>query len=86
MDIASLVGFLLGVVMVVFGIFSSGGIAAFGNFVDIPSVFITIGGSISSVMTSHKMPDLINGFKSISRAMRQSRRSTGSKFGKFILI
>ena len=66
MDIASLGGILLGVAMVIFGIFSSGGLAAFGNFVDLPSVFITIGGSISSVLTAHKMPDFINGFKSIS--------------------
>ena len=66
MDIASLVGFLLGVVMVIFGIFSSGGMAAFGNFVDVPSVLITIGGSISSVLTAHKLSDFINGFKSIS--------------------
>ena len=47
MDVGSLVGIILGVVMVIFGIFSNGGIAAFGNFIDIPSVFITIGGSIS---------------------------------------
>ena len=66
MDIASLGGILLGVAMVVFGIFSSGGLAAFGNFVDLPSVFITIGGSISSVLTAHKLPDFINGLKGIS--------------------
>ena len=64
MDIASLAGIVLGVVMVFFGIFSSGGITAFGNFVDFPSVFITLGGSISSVLTSHKLPDFINGLKS----------------------
>ena len=66
MDIASLAGIVLGVVMVIFGIFSSGGITAFGNFIDLPSVFITIGGSISSVLTAHKLPDFMNGFKSIS--------------------
>lgn len=66
MDIASLAGILIGVVMVIFGIFSSGGLDAFGNFADLPSVFITIGGSISSVLTAHKLPDFINGFKSIS--------------------
>ena len=66
MDIASLAGILLGVAMVIFGIFSSGGITAFGNFADLPSVFITIGGSISSVLTAHKLPDFINGFKGIS--------------------
>ena len=66
MDIASLAGILLGVAMVIFGIFSSGGFDAFGNFGDLPSVFITIGGSVSSVLTAHKLPDFINGFKSIS--------------------
>lgn len=66
MDLASLLGIIIGIVMVFFGIFTSGGIAAFGNFIDIPSVFITIGGSIASVMTMHKMPDFVNGFKSIS--------------------
>ena len=63
MDIASLGGILLGVAMVIVGIVTSGGIDSFGNFIDIPSVFITIGGSIASVMTAHKLPDFINGFK-----------------------
>ena len=65
MDLGSLLGIIIGIAMTFFGIFSSGGFAAFGNFIDIPSVFITIGGSVSSVMTMHKLPDFINGFKSI---------------------
>ena len=66
MDIASLAGIILGVAMCILGIVTSGGVEAFGNFVDIPSVFVTIGGSLSSVLSSHKLPDFINGFKSIS--------------------
>ena len=66
MDIASLVGILLGVAMCILGIVTSGGVEAFGNFVDIPSVFVTIGGSLSSVLSSHKLPDFINGIKGIS--------------------
>lgn len=66
MDIASLIGVILGVVMCILGIVTSGGVEAFGNFVDIPSVFVTIGGSLSSVLTSHKLPDFINGLKGIS--------------------
>lgn len=65
MDLGSLLGIIIGLVMVVFGIFSSGGVTAFGNFIDIPSVFITIGGSISSVLTMYKLPDFISGLKSI---------------------
>lgn len=66
MDIASLGGIIIGIAMVFFGIISNGGIAAFGSFVDFPSVLITVGGSVSSVLTAHKMPDFIAGFKSIS--------------------
>lgn len=66
MDIASLAGLLLGVAMCILGIVTSGGVEAFANFVDIPSVFVTIGGSMSSVLSSHKLPDFINGLKGIS--------------------
>ena len=46
MDIASLVGLILGAVMVVFGILSSGGNIV-EDFMDLPSVIITIGGSLA---------------------------------------
>lgn len=51
--------------MVIFGIVSSGGVKALGNFVDVPSVIITIGGSLSSTLASNKMSDFINGFKGV---------------------
>jgi len=44
LDIASLVGLILGVVMVVFGILSPGGTIV-EDFMDLLSVIITIGGS-----------------------------------------
>src|SRR5574344_1665489 len=65
MDIASLLGIVLGAAMVVFGIITGkSGVAALGNFVDIPSVIITIGGSVSGVLASNSLSDFINGFKS----------------------
>ncbi|MBO6214561.1 MAG: motility protein A [Lachnospiraceae bacterium] len=71
MDIAYLGGFVGGVVMVIFGIISSGGPSAIMNFVDVPSVIITIGGSLTSVLSSNKMPDFINGFKGFTLAMKE---------------
>ncbi|MCF0130335.1 MAG: motility protein A [Pseudobutyrivibrio sp.] len=71
MDLASLLGLLLGVVMVVFGIISSGGVAAMANFIDVPSVIITIGGSLSSVMASNKMSDFTNGFKGLGLSIKE---------------
>lgn len=77
MDIASLIGVLLGAVMVVFGIISSGGVAAMGNFIDVPSILITIGGSLSSVMGGNKLADFINGLKSISLPFKENVKDPG---------
>lgn len=62
-DIASLIGIVMGAGMVVFGIISGGGVGNFKYFGDVPSVIITIGGSISGVLASNKLPDFINGLK-----------------------
>lgn len=70
MDIASLVGLILGMVMVVFGILSSGGNIV-ENFMDLPSVIITIGGSLAGTLASHKLADFIGGLKSIGLAMKE---------------
>lgn len=70
MDIASLGGIVVGVVMVLFGIISSGGVAALGNFIDVPSVIITIGGSLSSVLASNKMPDFMGGLKGFMLSLK----------------
>lgn len=47
MDLATLIGLVVGVVMVLFGIISGAGVSALGNFFDLPSVIITIGGSLT---------------------------------------
>jgi len=73
LDIASLAGLVLGVVMVIFGIVSSGGVAAMANFIDVPSVIITIGGSLSSCMACNKMSDFIGGLKSITLAINEPK-------------
>ncbi len=72
MDIASLAGIILGLVMVVFGIVSGDGPSALGNFGDVPSVIITIGGSVSGVLASHALPDFINGLKGITLTFKGS--------------
>ena len=59
-DIASIVGMLLGVVMFVFGVLSNGGVASLHSMWDTASFIITIGGSIAGTLA-----DFINGIKSI---------------------
>lgn len=66
MDLASIIGIVLGLGLTVWAIASGDqGFAALGNFVDFGSVLITIGGSFCAVLTSNSLSDFINGLKSI---------------------
>ena len=73
MDIASLGGILFGIAMVVFGIINSGGAEAFKSFVDIPSVAITIGGSLGVTLACYKLPDFINGLKAFTLIFKDKK-------------
>ena len=84
MDIASLAGILLGLVMVVFGIISGGGASAFKYFIDIPSVIITIGGSISGTLACNKLPDFINGLKAIKIAFKGEVKDPSASISSII--
>lgn len=66
MDIASLAGMLLGVVMFVFGVISSGGVGGLKNMFDFASLIITFGGSIAGTLASNKLSDFISGIKGIT--------------------
>lgn len=84
MDIATLGGIVLGLVMVLFGIISSGGVAALGNFIDIPSLIITIFGSLTSLMASYTMSDFTGGFSGIGVAMKDPKLDHGAVITKII--
>ena len=67
MDLASLIGLILGLVMVIFGIVTGdGGFTLLPNFVDVPSVIITIGGSVAGVIAAHKLSFLLTVFTGIT--------------------
>lgn len=68
MDIASIIGLILGAVLTVFGILSSG--ASMGDYWDLPSALITFGGTFSCVLASHTMQEYLNGMKSITLAFK----------------
>lgn len=87
-DIASLLGIIFGLVMVVFGIvFDAGSGVNFGkltSFVDIPSIFITIGGSLTSTLSSSSLPNFVNGLKSIKLAFRGVEGDANESITKII--
>lgn len=66
LDIASLAGMVLGVAMFLFGVFSNSGLVGLRNMWDFTSFIITVGGSISGTLGSHKLPDFIAGLKGIT--------------------
>lgn len=84
MDIATILGIVLGAVMVVFGIITSGGVSAMGNFIDPPSIVITIGGSLSSLLSSHTMPEVINNLKGLGVAFKDPKMDHGAVIRQII--
>lgn len=78
MDLASLIGIILGIVLMIFGIINGDqGVAALGNFVDGSSVLITIGGSLAGVIASHTMSDFITGLKSFTLVFKIPKADVG---------
>lgn len=58
--------------MVIVGILTGQGPSAFKYFVDVPSIVITIGGSLSGTLGSHTLSDFINGFKCIALVFKST--------------
>lgn len=81
-DIGSLLGIILGFSMLVFGILSAH--ADIMYYVDIPSLIITLGGSISGVLAANKLKDFIGGLKSITLAFKEETQDPGAVIGNII--
>ncbi|MBR3515987.1 MAG: motility protein A [Lachnospiraceae bacterium] len=69
MDLASLIGLIVCLLLMVFGIVFDGKVVNFGalvNFLDAPSAIITFGGAFMCMMASNVMSDFVAGLKSIT--------------------
>lgn len=63
MDLASIIGVVAGIGLIIFGIVGKDGFGALQSFLDSSSAIITFGGAFTSVLTSYSMKDYINGLK-----------------------
>ncbi len=73
MDLASLIGVIAGAVLCIFGIVvDTMDFSIIGGFMNAPSVLITLGGSLASVLTSNTLNEFINGLKCITLAFKTS--------------
>ncbi len=68
MDLASILGFIGGWVMIVLSMYASGGNV--GNYLDLPSALMTIGGSTFALLFGSSIKDLFQLFKVMGRILR----------------
>ncbi len=78
MDLGTIVGLVLAVVMVVFGVFVGG--VGFQYYVDFPSMLIVIGGSLGAVMVANPLNRIIG----ITRYLKHVLNATDWKEAKLI--
>ncbi|MFQ9934659.1 MAG: motility protein A [Lachnospiraceae bacterium] len=85
MDLASIIGLVAGFAMVIFGIVTGdGGFSLLGNFIDLPSVIITIGGSVTCLIGSNSISGFINGLKSFKLALKVPKMDQAETIKKII--
>lgn len=85
MDLASLIGIIGGIVLIFIGIVSGdAGMAALANFGDFVSVVITLGGTMTGLLTSNTIPDYINGLKGFTLAIKAQKVNEGETIKKII--
>lgn len=66
-NFASLTGFVLCFITVLFGIASNGGIGTIKNFIHFPSLLVTLGGSVFAVLITEGISDQILSMSDIAR-------------------
>lgn len=76
MDIASILGLVICFAMFLVGVATSGGLQSIGSYWDLPSVFITFGGSFAAVLASNSMQSFISGLKSFALVLKVPQNNT----------
>ncbi len=85
MDLATIIGLVGGIALIFIGIVTGdAGFAALENFGDFISVVITLGGTMTGMLTSNTIPDYINGLKSFTLAMKTLKVNEGGTIKKII--
>jgi chemotaxis protein MotA len=69
-DVLTPIGVVAGFLFVAFAIITNAGLPGFGSFVDLPSIFIVIGGLMAAMLVSFSLKEL----KALGTVMRESFR------------
>lgn len=84
MDIASILGLVLGLVMLIYGIIDNAGLNNFGRYIDVPSAIITFGGSFAATLASFSLQDFLAGLKSLALIFKVPAINTSDMIKKII--
>ncbi|MGN1146237.1 MAG: motility protein A [Acetatifactor sp.] len=84
MDIASLLGIVLGLAMLIYGIIDNAGITGFGRYLDPASAIITFGGAFSATLASVSLQDFLGGLKSFTLIFKAPSLNTTEMIQKII--
>ncbi len=92
MDISSLIGTIVGIVMMVFGITFQKDPMGFNfgilteSFIDVPSLIITIGGSVSGVVACNKLSDTIRSLKAFALTFKEPKADAAEAISNIISL
>lgn len=86
MDIATLIGIIGGLGLVIYGIIDSAGTvsAIWDSFIDVPSFVITLGGTFTAIMTSYPMKVFLSNFSTVSQVFKAPKFDEGGTITKII--
>lgn len=84
MDIASLAGIILGIVMLIFGIISNATVAGLPEYLDPASAMITFGGAFACTLASVSLQNFIGGLKSFALVFKTAALNTTEMIDKII--
>lgn len=85
MDIASIIGFVACLCLIIFGIVTGDdGVSAIWNFIHAQSAIITFGGSFCCILASNSMSDFLGGLKSIKLVFKVPSVDTPQIINKII--
>ena len=79
-----LLGIVICLALVIFGIVAGNGFGVIVNFLDLNSALITFGGAFCSVMASNTMPDFVAGIKAIGLIFKAQSADTPEVIKKII--
>lgn len=84
MDIATIIGLVLGIFFFLFSIIIDKGISGVAAFWNAPSIMVTIGGAVASTLINFPLPSFINSMKAASIAFKAVVMNEGDIIKKII--